>query len=142
MRREHTIEEKEPRDPGVTAAEVLAHLAKLNDAASIRQIAHGMDLRHHGRRYLPRLIKQLKRSGAIEEIYGGRYRLPEEETKSAARARRSSERASQSQHQRKQKPDSAPQAARNAASPSAGKSAPPSQQSGRARDPKDRKSVV
>jgi ribonuclease R len=88
MRRQHTIEEQEPRDPGVTAAEVVAHLSKLNDAASIRQIAHGMDLRHHGRRYLPRLIKQLKRSGAIEEIYGGRYRLAEEGKGSGPRARR------------------------------------------------------
>jgi len=128
MRREHTIEEKEPRDPGVTAAQVLAHLGKLNDAASIRQIAHGMDLRHHGRRYLPRLIKQLKRSGAIEEIYGGRYRLPEEGKGSSPRARRAADRNAQ----RKQQPEARP--ARIAAPPPAGNSASPAQPA-RRRDP-------
>jgi ribonuclease R len=80
MRREHTIENQPPRDPNVSAAEVVAHLATLTDAVSIRQIAHGMDLNHRGRRYLPRVIKQLKRSGDIEEIYGGRYRLSEQGT--------------------------------------------------------------
>jgi ribonuclease R len=144
MRRQHTIEEKEPRDPGVTAAEVLAHLAKLTDAASIRQIAHGLDLRHHGRRYLPRLIKQLKRSGAIEEIYGGRYLLSEEGGKSSARARRTSERAARAQAQaqtrtetqRAQEPEAAPPAAssRTASAPPSGKSAPVSQPA-RGRDP-------
>jgi ribonuclease R len=54
---------------------VLAHLATLSQAASIREIAHGMDLRHRGRRFLPRVIEQLKKKGEIEEIYGGRYRL-------------------------------------------------------------------
>ncbi|MGB9070988.1 MAG: hypothetical protein WCC21_20665, partial [Candidatus Acidiferrales bacterium] len=78
MRRQHTIENQPPRDPNVSAAEVIAHLATLSDAASIRQIAHGMDLNHRGRRYLPRVIKQLTRTGDIEELYGGRYRLPEQ----------------------------------------------------------------
>src|ERR1700722_11242585 len=77
MRRQHTIENQPPRDPNVSSAEVIAHLATLTDAASIRQIAHGMDLNHRGRRYLPRVIKQLKRSGDVEELYGGRYPLSE-----------------------------------------------------------------
>jgi len=54
---------------------VLAHLATLSQAASIREIAEGMDLKHRGRRFLPRVIEQLKTKGEIEEIHGGRYRL-------------------------------------------------------------------
>src|SRR5580704_8291890 len=61
--------------PEVTPEQVTAHLATLTQPASIRQIAHGMDLKHRGRRFLPRIIQQLKRAGAIEEIHGGRYRL-------------------------------------------------------------------
>ena len=75
MRRQHTIEQKEPRPDQVTREQVVAHLATLSQPASIRQIAHGMDLKHHGRRFLPRVIQQLKRQGEIEEIHGGRYRL-------------------------------------------------------------------
>src|SRR5271154_6211720 len=80
MRRQHTIEEKEPRDSDVKAGEVLAYLATLPQAASIRQIAHGMELRHRGRRFLPRVLQQLKRRGDVEEIYGGRFRLAEQKS--------------------------------------------------------------
>jgi len=70
----------EPRDPAptpeVTPEQVVAHLSTLSQPVSIRQIAHGMDLRHRGRRFLPRVIQQLKKRGEIEEIHGGRYRLP------------------------------------------------------------------
>ena len=76
MRRQHTVENKPPRDPDVTPGEILAFLAEQARPASIREIAHGMDLKHRGRRYLPRLLKQLKRSGEIEETSGSRYRLP------------------------------------------------------------------
>ncbi len=75
MRRQHTIEKKQPRAPEVESGKVLAYLAAQAHPASIRQIAHGMDLKHRGRRYLPRVIQQLKRKGEIEEIHGGRYRL-------------------------------------------------------------------
>src|SRR5271156_3158044 len=77
MRREHTTEKKEPQEPDVTGAEVIAYLATLSQPASIRRIAHGMELKHRGRRFLPRVLQQLKRRGDIEEIYGGRFRLPE-----------------------------------------------------------------
>jgi ribonuclease R len=66
---------EETRPAEVTPEQVIAHLATLTQPASIRQIAHGMDLKHHGRRYLPRVIQQLKRGGDVEEIHGGRYRL-------------------------------------------------------------------
>ena len=85
MRRQHTVDKKEPREQEVTPAEVVAYLAKQSGAASIRQIAHGLDLKHAGRRFLPRVIKQLTRSGDIEKIYGGRYRLAEAEASHQAR---------------------------------------------------------
>ncbi|MGH9711751.1 MAG: ribonuclease R family protein [Candidatus Acidiferrales bacterium] len=72
----HSFEDREPLPaPEVTPEQVIAHLSTLTQPASIRQIAHGMDLKHRGRRYLPRVIQQLKRRGDIEEIHGGRYRL-------------------------------------------------------------------
>jgi len=67
---------KHPHPSGVTSDQVTAYLATLSKPASIREIAHGMDLKHHGRRFLPRIIQQLKGRGEIEEIHGGRYRLP------------------------------------------------------------------
>jgi ribonuclease R len=72
----HSPDPREGSHPTeVTPEQVTAHLATLTQPASIRQIAHGMDLKHRGRRYLPRVIQQLKRRGDIEEIHGGRYRL-------------------------------------------------------------------
>ena len=72
----HSPDPREGSHPAeVTPEQVTAHLATLTQPASIRQIAHGMDLKHRGRRYLPRVIQQLKRRGDIEEIHGGRYRL-------------------------------------------------------------------
>jgi ribonuclease R len=67
--------QEEPRPEEVTREQVIAHLAALSQPASIREIAHGMGLKHRGRRFLPRVIQKLKRSGEIEEIHGGRYRL-------------------------------------------------------------------
>jgi ribonuclease R len=75
MRRQHTVEEQEPRPLEVSREEVLAHLSAQPHPATIRQIAHAMELKHRGRRYLPRIIQQLKKAGDIEEIHGGRYRL-------------------------------------------------------------------
>jgi exoribonuclease R len=72
----HSHDSREPLPaPEVTPEQVIAHFATLTQPASIRQIAHGMDLKHRGRRYLPRVIQQLKRRGDIEEIHGGRFRL-------------------------------------------------------------------
>jgi ribonuclease R len=66
---------EESRPAEVSAELVLAYLATLSQPASIRQIAHGMELKHHGRRFLPRVIHRLKKSGDIEEIHGQRYQL-------------------------------------------------------------------
>ncbi len=75
MRRKHTIENQEPQAPEITREQVISHLNTQAQPISIRQIAHGMELKHRGRRFLPRIIQQLKRSGEIEEVRGGRYRL-------------------------------------------------------------------
>src|ERR1700735_2888932 len=75
MRRKHTIENQEPRVPEVTREQVLSHLKTQDQPVSIRPISHGMELKHRGRRFLPRIVQQLKRSGEIEEVRGGRYRL-------------------------------------------------------------------
>ncbi|MGC1830934.1 MAG: RNB domain-containing ribonuclease, partial [Candidatus Acidiferrales bacterium] len=76
MKRKPQRPPKDPHRGEVAPGEVTAHLATLAQPASIREIAHGMGLKHHGRRFLPRIIQQLKRRGEIEEIHGGRYRLP------------------------------------------------------------------
>jgi ribonuclease R len=68
---------KPPRNatpPEITPAQVIAHLATVSKPASIREIAHALGLKHSGRRFLPRVIQQLKRKGEIEE-QGNRYRL-------------------------------------------------------------------
>ncbi|MGC2664271.1 MAG: hypothetical protein WA305_09265, partial [Candidatus Acidiferrales bacterium] len=69
----------EPREETVSAEVtpemVLAHLATLSQPASIRQIAHGLGLRHRGRRYLPRVLQKLRKRGEVEETQGGRFRL-------------------------------------------------------------------
>src|SRR5271156_4108630 len=67
--REATIADEVPSEL------VLAHLATLSQPASIRHIAHGMGLRHRGRRYLPRVLQKLKKHGEVEETQGGRFRL-------------------------------------------------------------------
>jgi ribonuclease R len=59
----------------VTPELVLAHLATLSQPVSIRHIAHGMGLKHRGRRYLPRVLQKLKKHGEVEETQGGRFRL-------------------------------------------------------------------
>jgi ribonuclease R len=76
--------EKGPNPNHVTEEQVLAYFANLTRPESVRQIAHGMELRHHGRRFLPRIIQHLKNRGDIEETHGGQYLLAE--SKHAARS--------------------------------------------------------
>jgi ribonuclease R len=75
MKRKRARQESDSRPEEVTREQVRSHLAVLARPATIREIAHGMGLRHRGRRYLPRIIQQLERGGEIEELPGGRYRL-------------------------------------------------------------------
>ncbi|MGB8522783.1 MAG: RNB domain-containing ribonuclease, partial [Candidatus Acidiferrales bacterium] len=110
--------QEESRPPEVSPELVLAHLATLSEPASIRQIAHGMELKHHGRRFLPRVLHRLKKSGDIEETRGNRYKLPgAKETQKAATKRKDRESASaktaaQGRSQNLQ-PASAPSSKRN-----------------------------
>ena len=76
--------DKEPNPNHVTEEQVLAYLATIANPESVRQIAHGMELRHHGRRFLPRILQHLEGRGDIEKIHGGQYRLAE--TKHSVRA--------------------------------------------------------
>ncbi len=94
----HSIEPREPLVPAVAPEDVLAFVATLSQPASIRQIAHGMGLRHLGRRYLPRVLKKLKKQGSVEEVHGGRFRLAgvkqaRSEKQSRARAASAAEKA-------------------------------------------------
>jgi ribonuclease R len=70
---------EEPREPTqsdeVTPELVLAYLSTLSQPSSVRHIAHGMGLKHHGRRFLPRVLSKLKKRGDVEEIHGGRFQL-------------------------------------------------------------------
>src|SRR2546422_7483040 len=54
---------------------VIAHLARAREPASLREIAHALELRHHGRRALQKIVSRLKRKGEIEEVHSGRFRL-------------------------------------------------------------------
>src|ERR1700734_471771 len=91
----------EPREPtisdDVTPELVLAYLATLSQPSSVRHIAHGMGLKHHGRRFLPRVLNKLKKRGDVEEIHGGRFQLAgakqakQEASGRAAAAKRSAE---------------------------------------------------
>jgi len=60
--------------PEVTPEQVISYLATISKPASIREIAHGLELKHGGRRFLPRIVQQLKSKGEIEEVHD-RYRL-------------------------------------------------------------------
>src|ERR1700722_11412454 len=94
--------QRHPNDPqpesspsGLSPELVLAYLATLSQPASIREIAHGMELKHHGRRFLPRVLHRLKKSGDIEEKRG-RYKLPgAKETQKAATKRKDRESAAE-----------------------------------------------
>src|SRR5712691_7538381 len=59
----------------LTDQEVIAHLARAREPASLREIAHALELRHNGRRALQKIVSRLKRKGEIEEVHSGRFRL-------------------------------------------------------------------
>ena len=79
--------EKEPHPSHVTEEQVISYLSSISQPESIRHIAHGMELQHHGRRFLPRIIQYLKSRGDVEEIRGGQYRLAESKQSSRAAAK-------------------------------------------------------
>ena len=80
--------DKEPNPNHVTEEQVLAYFSTLTRPESVRQIAHGMELRHHGRRFLPRIIQHLKNRGDLEQTHGGQYLLAESKQSVRAAAKR------------------------------------------------------
>jgi ribonuclease R len=64
----------QPQPP--TDDEILSFLARSGKPVSPREIASDLTLRHFGRRALPKIISRLKRRGLVEEVRGGRFRLP------------------------------------------------------------------
>jgi ribonuclease R len=89
--------EKEPHPSHVTEEQVISYLSSISQPESIRQIAHGMELQHHGRRFLPRIIQYLKSRGDVEEIRGGQYRLAESKQSSRAAPKAKTPTAAESQ---------------------------------------------
>ena len=75
MKRKPKSRQNDARVDELTREQVVAHLATLSQPASIREIAHAMGLKHRGRRFLPRVIEELKGRDEIEEVHGGHYRL-------------------------------------------------------------------
>ncbi|HWG59396.1 MAG TPA: VacB/RNase II family 3'-5' exoribonuclease [Candidatus Acidoferrales bacterium] len=113
MKRKTDPPRNEPR-PHVTREQVVSHLATLAHPASIREIAHGMGLKHHGRRFLPRIIQQLKRREEIEEIHGGRYRLAGGKTAHPAGARQGAAHPTGAREEKAAGATAAPKRARDA----------------------------
>ncbi len=64
-----------PRPELLTDDEVLNYLSQQTRAASLREMASVLKLRHAGRRALAKTVSKLKRRGLVEEVRGGRYRL-------------------------------------------------------------------
>ena len=98
--------EKEPNPRHVTEAQVIAYLSSISQPETIRQIAHGMELQHHGRRFLPRIIQYLKSRGDVEETRGGRYQLGE--SKQSARSAGKGGKTAAAEGQKRADADSTP----------------------------------
>jgi ribonuclease R len=89
--------EKEPHPSHVSEEQVISYLSSISQPESIRQIAHGMELQHHGRRFLPRIVQYLKSRGDVEEIRGGQYRLAQSKPSARAAAKRGKSAAAEGQ---------------------------------------------
>lgn len=71
----HSDPNRPPSPPEeIDEAGLLAHLSSATRPQSIREIASALNLRHRGRRALPKLLARLKRSGDID-LSNGRFRL-------------------------------------------------------------------
>ena len=73
----------------LTDQDVLTQLARAREPASLREIAHALELRHQGRRALAKIVARLRRKGEIEEVRNGRYRLAGQRPAAAPQKRRS-----------------------------------------------------
>src|ERR1700730_3643273 len=75
MKRKRTSRQEGSHPDELTRERIIAYLATLSTPASVREIAHGMGLKHQGRRILPKVLNEIKGRGDVEEIHGGRYGL-------------------------------------------------------------------
>lgn len=75
MKNKHKRRPYDERPEEASDENVLAYLAEVKEPSSVRKIAHGMGLKHRGRRYLPRILQNLKRRAEVEEVREGCYRL-------------------------------------------------------------------
>jgi ribonuclease R len=61
----------------ISQEDVLALLAGARRAMSVREMAEALGAKHDGRRRLKKLVQELKRRKAVEELHGGKYVLLE-----------------------------------------------------------------
>ena len=72
--RHSDVDRPPSRHEEVDESALLAHLGSASRPESIREIAVALNLRHWGRRALPKVLSRLKRSGDVDESHG-RFRL-------------------------------------------------------------------
>jgi ribonuclease R len=68
-------EDEHNRHPVPSEQDLKAELAKATHSLSLREIAGKLELRHHGRRALAKMIVRLRRRGEVEEVKHGRFLL-------------------------------------------------------------------
>jgi ribonuclease R len=90
-----------PRPSHLNPDNILRFLQVRNDAASANEIAAALHLGKNDRRPLFKMLSKLKKRHAIEELPGGRYRLP---TRKSPRGSARESRPADSQPQQKQTP--------------------------------------
>jgi ribonuclease R len=90
-----------PRPSHITPDNILRFLQVRNDVASANEIAAALRLGKNDRRPLFKMLSKLKKRRAIEELPGGRYRLP---TRKSLREPARESRPANSQLQEKQTP--------------------------------------
>ncbi len=98
----HSDQNRPPSRPEeIDDAKLIAHLSSAGRPQSIREIASALDLRHWGRRALPKLLARLKRSGDVDETHG-RFRLtgqrPDRKSPTQAKPATKAMRASEQKH--------------------------------------------
>src|ERR1700736_5120989 len=76
-----------PRPPQLSPDNILRFMQIRKDAASAAEIAAGLRLGKRERHALFKMLAKLKKRHAVEELSGGRYRLPNRNATSAGAER-------------------------------------------------------
>src|SRR6202521_5469438 len=87
-----------PRPSNLSPDNILRFLQVRSEPASASEITQGLHLKKSDTRPLFKMLVKLKKRGAIEELPGGRYRLPGRKAEQKAPA--NGARPNESQHQR------------------------------------------